>query len=537
MQLKMLLLAVSSLVVSSSALGVNGGTGCAACTFIAAIVQQREEEAIEKICGTGIEGEACRLLLKEVYHLLQEEGVSPDGVCHTIGECNSNDGGFCHLYPEPATAPKARNADAPPSFCTLLPLKPICDAVERIIGGSHMAVDDIDEDGFSKIETLRGTSWKGRDCADVIKEIHPFKSGANSSFLGDGNCNGVLSEYEHKFCTKVQKTKGVIAIGDTAMSHFHIPPAWVDPNVLDFSNAEFVLENELSFPQHSWATGWKNISDEFNMTISGPVRSIYERLKDLDRCAHRFYQNVGVFGARSGNVMDIVKTASITPEDAPSLITYSLVGMDVCNAKAEKDTIANMTTPEDFVANNLAVLQYLDSVLPEGSSVFTTGLLDGRILYDNLATRVHPISGIDGIVKYADMYTYLNCLQLSPCVGWMNTNETLRNFTSKRASDLGAAWGAKVAEVDGTFKNIRVAYGGDFPVAEVVTKWIEQGGEAWQLIEPVDGFHPNQQYQAIASDLLWDKMVTINQTIPGFLPTRNPHNAEIEAIFKDQGGY
>ena len=34
-------------------------------------------------------------------------------------------------------------------------------------------------------------------------------------------------------------------------------------------------------------------------------------------------------------------------------------------------------------------------------------------------------------VTYSDLYTYLNCLEISPCSGWMNTNATLRNITTE----------------------------------------------------------------------------------------------------------
>lgn len=32
----------------------------------------------------------------------------------------------------------------------------------------------------------------------------------------------------------------------------------------------------------------------------------------------------------------------------------------------------------------------------------------------------------------------------------------------------------------------------DYPLQAVMEKWIAEGGEPWQLIEPGDGFHPAQ---------------------------------------------
>ena len=60
-----------------------------------------------------------------------------------------------------------------------------------------------------------------------------------------------------------------------------------------------------------------------------------------------------------------------------------------------------------------------------------TGLADGRVLYDTLKDRVHPLGEWRQNIKYPDLYTYLSCLQVSPCNGWLSTNETLRNLTSE----------------------------------------------------------------------------------------------------------
>ena len=38
--------------------------------------------------------------------------------------------------------------------------------------------------------------------------------------------------------------------------------------------------------------------------------------------------------------------------------------------------------------------------------------------------RTHPLG-----ITYEAMYDYLNCLGISPCAGWMNSNATIRNNT------------------------------------------------------------------------------------------------------------
>jgi len=97
-----------------------------------------------------------------------------------------------------------------------------------------------------------------------------------------------------------------------------------------------------------------------------------------------------------------------------------------------------MTTPAEMRASVLATLAQLQKALPNGSHVVLTGLADGRVLYESLATRIHPIGHLHNDVTYADVYDFLNCLSISPCRGWMNSNATLRNLTTDRAVELSA---------------------------------------------------------------------------------------------------
>ncbi len=75
--------------------------------------------------------------------------------------------------------------------------------------------------------------------------------------------------------------------------------------------------------------------------------------------------------------------------DHPAVVFYSLIGNDVCNWWS--DTLAHMTTPEKFYNNTLQTLNYLESRLPAGSHVVLIGLIDGSILYDAMAHRMHPL--------------------------------------------------------------------------------------------------------------------------------------------------
>jgi hypothetical protein len=48
------------------------------------------------------------------------------------------------------------------------------------------------------------------------------------------------------------------------------------------------------------------------------------------------------------------------------------------------------------------------------------------------------------------------------------------------------------------------------------------------------GFHPSQTGQQLLAEVIWQDLETNR---PEWLPTVNPHNAEIVALFGDQGGY
>lgn len=73
----------------------------------------------------------------------------------------------------------------------------------------------------------------------------------------------------------------------------------------------------------------------------------------------------------------------------------------------------------------------------------------------------------------------------------------------------------------------------DDPLSKVFESWINLGGQAWQLIEPVDGFHPSQLANKLMSEYIWDYLETNR---PDFLPASNPNNEIIKNMFGDQGG-
>lgn len=73
-----------------------------------------------------------------------------------------------------------------------------------------------------------------------------------------------------------------------------------------------------------------------------------------------------------------------------------------------------------------------------------------------------------------------------------------------------------------------------FPLPKAIEFWTSNGGEVYQLIEAVDGFHPSQQANAILAQVLVDEIL---QDHPEFLGSVNPNNAQIKTLFGTQGGY
>lgn len=544
--------------------GQNGGVGCAACSILTGLVEQLAEiyhipieDALVKFCGFLPSGfqEACTILVKDfgpVIVDLLERKETPDVVCLALGVCTNETGQTCHLFPLPsssveevgrrvaASKERARylRPDAVrggfPDLCNVSVIKPICDLIDRF-ANDHLPVDDIDGDYFSDFQTFRGSSWRGRDCSDFDSDVRPGKRTTGDAIF-DTNCNGIFGidpssgeTYEKMWCEGTGQM-GAVLLGDSAGAHFHIPPSWLNSSELNvevFENLFFILENEFDWPMLSSATGYKNSTWP---GISGPVDSAYLRLLELNRCNHRDYQSIAVNGARSGAMADnIVKSfARNGTKDNPAFVMFALIGNDVCNGHHDE---SHMTTPTEFYQNNLKTFRYVDSKVAPGSVLLATGLVDGRILYNTLHNRTHPIGSLRHDVTYADMYDYLNCLDISPCFGWLNSNETWRDITTERAFELNAALKELVANE--TFQNFK-AYYFDPPVSEAFKYWEAQGGEAWQLIEPVDGFHPSQISNALNTMVSWEMY---REYAPEIIPPVNPYNDLIAKRFGNQGGY
>ncbi|XP_063262641.1 acyloxyacyl hydrolase isoform X2 [Prinia subflava] len=496
--------------------GLYKGHTCVGCVLVVSVIEQLAQwhnstvkAAMERLCDYIPEKlQGFCYVLAELYgpHIAEliDREMNADVVCHSLRLCKQDPGQpLCHLY-------------SPPKVGLSVAIR----KAKRIMK-------------TSKDLTLRGYHWRGRDCNDKNTTVYPGRRPDNWDAKSDSNCNGIWGvdpkdgiPYEEKFC-KGAGSKGVVLLGDSAGAHFHIPPEWMTVTQMSaksFANLPMAFSDELDWPQFSEITGF------LNSTIGGWTDSLYLRLRKRNRCNHRDLQNISQNGGSSGNLLSLIKSLARNQLlDNPAIVIYATIGNDVCNG--ERDTLAHMTTPKEMLSNVVKALRYLDSHLPNGSHVILTGLVDGRFLWDNLHDRYHPLGQLNKDVTYSQLYSFLDCLQVSPCSGWLTPNETLRNLTSERALQLSNV--LKEIASSEKFANFDVFYM-DFPLRQTAEEWRKMGGEPWQLIEPVDGFHPSQIAAALGTGITWQKAL---HEWPQVLGKENPFNDQIEAIFKDQGGY
>lgn len=537
-------------------------SACIGCVLVVSMIEQLTQVhnstvqiSMERLCSYLPEKLFLKTTCYLVVHIFGPDIVklfradkNADVVCHTLKFCKQDPGQpLCHLYPLPKEAwtftlekarqivkksPALKYSRSGSDICSLPFLAKICQKI-KLATQNSVPFSDADSDKYSDFPTLRGFHWRGRDCNDSNKMAYPGRRPDNWDSYQDSNCNGIWGvdpkdgiPYEKKFCEGSQP-RGVILLGDSAGAHFHIPPDWITASQMSlksFFNLPIALTNELDWPQLSGTTGFLYSTSRIK------ENSIYLRLRKRNRCNHRDYQNISKNGASSQNLERFIESLSRNQLlDYPAIVIYAMIGNDVCSGHI--DPLPAMTTPEKLYSKVMQTLQYLNSHLPNGSHVILYGLPDGRFLWDHLHDRYHPLGQLNKDVTYAHFYSFLNCLQVSPCRSWMSSNKTLRTLTSERAEQLSKT--LKKIATSQKFTNFDLFYL-DFDFQEITEEWQKKGGQPWQLIEPVDGFHPNEVVSQLLADRFWKKM---QHQWPHVLGKENPFNPQIEEVFGDQGGH
>ena len=243
---------------------------------------------------------------------------------------------------------------------------------------------------------------------------------------------------------------------------------------------------------------------------SGSADSIYLKLWRWNHCNHRDYQNLAKNGADSFDMNEKLLPSMARNQyfDQPALVFYSLVGNDVCKHFHD---IRHMTTPEEMHVNVLKTLDRLDDQLPSGSHVVLVGLADGRVLFNSMHNRIHPIGSLRKDVTYSQFYDFMNCLHISPCYGWMNTNETVRNLTSERAFQLSAVL-KNIGETRASaYDNFDLFYF-DSPLHQIIEVRAHMRAQ-WVSTNP--GLDCNSQLGLLPCRLIWSVILALL----GFLVT------------------
>ena len=218
-----------------------------------------------------------------------------------------------------------------------------CD-IKRVFD-EHLPLLDGDNDYFaSGLYQLRGASWRGKDCNDQDATIYPGRALSNHGPTVDHNCNGISGvnatggSYEQHFCSGANRPMGVGILGDSATAHFHIPPQLL--NARDVLHIEAALDhiialgtNEADWPQCSWSTAFRGSAQCPNTPSDVSLESypsIYQRMLEKNKCAHRDLQNTGVNGARVGSESSsdgiMYSLARNQTTDQPMLLFWALIG-------------------------------------------------------------------------------------------------------------------------------------------------------------------------------------------------------------------
>jgi acyloxyacyl hydrolase len=234
-------------------------------SFVLTIIKEKEYDLVGPIIIDGF-----------------EKNETPDVICHALKLCTDSAGHECRLFPPRFSSPislaqRGSNLrDRHPSLrslststaCTIPGIEEICKILDNVFK-SHIPLLDYDGDHFGTESSLRGSSWRGKDCDDFSRKVRPGARSVNGDSVVDENCNGIFGmdsttgrPWEEEFCNDTQRL-GIAVLGDSISAHFHIPEQWIDArqiSVAAFEHLLFIIENELDWPQLSGVTGHINIT-------------------------------------------------------------------------------------------------------------------------------------------------------------------------------------------------------------------------------------------------------------------------------------
>ena len=403
--------------------------------------------------------------------------TNPDQVCSQLNFCTLPQ---CLLYPQ--------NYSSDVSFSHNMSM-PEADQSTPQFPSPSTFIDD-DGDHFSaKTDISGGYDWKGRDCDDQDDKIYPGrKVNPYPEEEIDFNCNGIQGKNRNSkkslketVCDGTTQL-GTVVVGDSIGARYEIPLKWFDASKWKreiFTGMSSHLQGTFNVPQYSGFTGtcpegqW-------------PCRSFYKYLSEWNKCNTGDYINIAVNGATLNttlvNIQNLPRDQLL---DYPVIMFFELLVNDICKV---------MTDPEDFRAEFLSALTYLDNKLPQGSHLVVIGLFEYDF-YGNMLDKIHP-----GGFTYADLYTFANCTGVPLCPGLLNPDKSQRDIRLQHAHVLNQVY-KDVLSSQQTNSFDSIYY--DFPSQHIVDEYRRQRRDLSQILDPVDGFHLSQRTQAMLADYLW----------------------------------
>ncbi|KAJ8970389.1 hypothetical protein NQ314_001257 [Rhamnusium bicolor] len=455
--------------------GVNGGMSCAVCTVVMGIAMQVAEmhkeslvNATTRLCNLlpDYAQNECLQVTSTIELIVPNLSttVTPDLFCLTYGTCTVDIGeSLCHLFPlpflengvSPLVEKSKTNRDSFPPRIDVCKL-PVLSDVCKILSNSFHSLEAAADFDEDGFSAFRGTDWKGRDCRDTDPNAYPGRAPYGLDILDDSNCNGIwgVDNQTNK------PWEEILCLNSNPKGLIYIGDSigahfhMPQPGL----NATNIILNELDWPQYGFATG--HLSIPANILIKG-----------------LFYVN---FSA--------------------------------------KDTTNHMTDPKIFRENVMNALYVLNTKLPKNSHVVLIGLVYADFIYEAMAEIVHPIGILHDNVRYKDVYNWFNCMQIGPCTGWLNSNETLRKFASQTLHKT-----KKFEFFDLHF------------VKNPINAMMENSMNIPDLIESVDSLHPNQRAQPIMAETVWTSF--LDDLPADVLGPVNKQNKLIKELFGNQGGH
>jgi hypothetical protein len=130
---------------------------------------------------------------------------------------------------------------------------------------------------------------------------------------------------------------------------------------------------------------------------------------------------------------------------------------------------------------------------------------------------------------YFNIYDGLDCYGRNICPTWLTPDVAVREEADRRGALQNAALEQLIrdAKADNRYPSLRLLYV-PCPIDTIIAE--TPADQVWTLVEPSDGFHPNDAALAREAEIVWDMLV---EAFPDALgpDAANPHNDEISARF------